>query len=341
MGALVSFQLRRCIPLVMLALCVFSLVFCLRPLDRRPEQVTNALMDIMRDRVKQVEEACPYASSQQDGDVPPYVFTFWNSEDLPPIAHCAMQRLRVKLTEQGKAWRLVVLSPQVLDLAIPGSRQILAITMAAGRSLALFSDWLRLALLERHGGVWVDATTLVNDGSLIPTWRQRLIDKPNMQLFAIRNDSHTRHLDGVPVFENWLLIARRGGALITAWLAEVERALVVGPETYCTDADVSFRLRVRLPGGYWAAYYAQQVVLRRMHNANPKAVHRAVGSETSYQYGFSVQSVHGYGTGSMIRRLLDPATQASHAIIKLTNWDREALRGREEEELIRLYAPRL
>lgn len=314
---------------MIIGVCIFVLAMALQPFQRRPDDVSHVLLALLRLRIQRVESRCPNPEISSDTEVPWQIFTFWHDELLPPIPSIAMRHAQHVLAESGEEWQLHVLTPATVDTFLPGARAVMEVLLGAGRSVALFTDWLRLSLLLQYGGIWLDVTVLLNDASLLLQWRHRVLHE-QLELFAIRNDMHQ-------LYESWFLLARRGSQFIAEWLVEVEKALVIGPDHYCTLADVSFRVRLLLPGHYWAIYYAQEVVLRDMQRLDATALARTITSEPGSKYGFSWQTKQGWGSiKSNVKNLLDPAAPAKHGLIKLTNWDRRSLRG-HEAEMARVY----
>ena len=88
------------------------------------------------------------------------------------------------------------------------------------------SDWTRLAILERHGGVYVDATTL----ALRPLdeWLDRSAMAPQGYQFVARS-----RLPEHPCMANWFIAARPGCPFVRLWKQKFEAALIVGLEPYC------------------------------------------------------------------------------------------------------------
>lgn len=109
------------------------------------------------------------------------VFTFWNSPlaDAPPLVQACIRRLRDLHDDV-----------HVLDGA--SARELIDIPDVISRRLerdhvAHFSDYVRVSVLDEHGGIWVDATDwasgplaesvrpLLCAGALYPRWTHRQI----------------------------------------------------------------------------------------------------------------------------------------------------------------------
>lgn len=107
------------------------------------------------------------------------------------------------------------------------------------------ADWLRLALLYEHGGVWLDSSVLVfddighcfdaqgvdMDGFGIPASRPEQGDlDPRGALFS--SPPQKKH-HAVGMQENWGMASAAGNRFVGEWLLEWEGALMEGPARYC------------------------------------------------------------------------------------------------------------
>ena len=136
------------------------------------------------------------------------VFTFFdNGEDaLPPFLKCCVASWRV----QNPGWRVVVLS---LDRAQLGAFVDVEVdlppTFWAIDRASLQADLLRLAVLARHGGIYVDVSTLcLQHGFADATWRQ-LETKAYVGYANVEYGQHCLC---------WFMPMRvKGDALIRAW----------------------------------------------------------------------------------------------------------------------------
>lgn len=91
------------------------------------------------------------------------------------------------------------------------------------------SDWLRLFLVSRYGGYWLDAT-IVLTRSL--RWMDELRTTHAAEFVGFYLDGFTQG-SSIPVIENWAFGAAAGTPFITAWQREFHHALCeVGTQAY-------------------------------------------------------------------------------------------------------------
>ncbi|MCS8561651.1 MULTISPECIES: capsular polysaccharide synthesis protein [Weissella] len=96
---------------------------------------------------------------RQPGDT---VWVYWNSErveDAPLPIQAAVRSIK----RAFRTKRVVVLNDSNLEKYITIPQDILTKKENGVISLAMFSDIVRLNLLIKHGGIWLDSTVLVED----------------------------------------------------------------------------------------------------------------------------------------------------------------------------------
>lgn len=139
----------------------------------------------------------PKARSPKDADFPNYVWTFWDQEltEAPPIVKKCIESQALQFGE-----RLIVLNDSTIHkyLELPD----FLITKRHLMSTTHFSDVLRLLLLSKYGGTWVDATVYLSSAPKSPV--------TNLFAFSRPHDPY--------LLSSWFLQARPQNYLITKWL---------------------------------------------------------------------------------------------------------------------------
>jgi hypothetical protein len=97
------------------------------------------------------------------------------------------------------------------------------------------SDWLRLYLLERYGGCWMDASIIVNDPNALNTiWQQSIRQKSVLTGFAT-TDRYYTHSSGkkIPlVIDNWFIMVPKNSSIMKLWFREFHKAVKIGFLSY-------------------------------------------------------------------------------------------------------------
>lgn len=105
-----------------------------------------------------------------------------------------------------------------------------ATRLLAARSTQALSDWVRLWILHAEGGLWIDATFLVNNGAQLLDLMRRAKETDALLFgyssWGLQTDRR------FPVIESWLLGAPKESPLVLAWLQEFELAAQMGFRQY-------------------------------------------------------------------------------------------------------------
>ncbi|WP_027014499.1 glycosyltransferase family 32 protein [Comamonas composti] len=165
--------------------------------------------------------------------IPKILWTYW-SQPHPDVFVC----------ECLQSWRLQCPDYEV-RLVHPGN---LADYVQAGELPGQFaglhptkqSDWLRLYLVARHGGFWLDASSLLTSSM---DWMQAS-DAATREFVGFYLEKFTR-LPAFPVVESWAFGAPPGSRFMAAWQEEFHQALIE------EGAEVYLRRLQQQPG--WAA----------------------------------------------------------------------------------------
>lgn len=175
----------------------------------------------IRDRAKQLPVAGP------DTGLTDPVFFFWAQGEAaapPMVQRCAMQARAVfgkslhMLNEANLSYYVEL--PECFD-RVQSDR-------------AHFSDILRVALLSRYGGVWMDSTCFVT-----PEAPQRIEEFAEDDLFAFRYTG--------PRISTWFLVARQ-----PSYCASMLYSALIGYWTTHTKKEGYFMLHHMFEALYWA-----------------------------------------------------------------------------------------
>ncbi|WP_343465015.1 capsular polysaccharide synthesis protein [Pantoea sp.] len=191
--------------------------------------------------------------------IPRQIWMYWESETLPAEVRLFVE----KITRENPGYEVTVINNLNLKHYLPE----LAFAHPDMRP-SHKSDVIRLELLHRYGGIWMDATLILN--------------QPLDTLLAVNADSHydligfwreESTLDlTYPVIESWFLAAPPGNAFIGHWLACFRPIVTLGSEAYFQQLKALPNYALILQGiktpDYLVVYLAQQQALREENRYN-------------------------------------------------------------------------
>lgn len=157
--------------------------------------------------------------SSDDYVLPKTIYTYWDTDVLCPIIKANIDTWRRKLPE----WRIVVLQGGNLSQYVP---QTFIDTYREKVDPPRFSDFLRLELLYRYGGVWMDGGIVVIDPQFINGMHDECLrNRHDACLYELK--ARTRHPE-YPFLDSWFIMAKHESPLIRAWRREFARSYRLG-----------------------------------------------------------------------------------------------------------------
>ena len=219
----------------------------------------------------------PFPPSPPPGSAPPKVprliWMFWD-DDRPPqfIAACIEQLVRM-----NPGWTLHLLRPNE-PLSMQGWVEPLPVDYL---DMPHVADWYRISVLSRHGGVWLDASTVALKP--IESWID-VNSVAQVQGFAMPGNT-----DDVTM-ENWAFACPTPSPFCVRWMENFKRALVMGTDSYCnglSDSVLGALGRSMLP------YLTQHAAWRETRQQLPDALVRVVPSDSPQGPFFFLEHVYG------------------------------------------------
>ncbi|KAB2895369.1 MAG: mannosyltransferase [Burkholderiaceae bacterium] len=254
--------------------------------------------------------------------IPRIVWAYWDGAEPPLLVRRCFDHWRALMP----GWRIHVLdSASVRDQcgALPAA--------LAGAAAPQRADWIRLELLRRHGGIWLDASTILTQP----------LDWVLAEQAHARSDFVGYYLERYtsdpwfPVVENWFMAAPPGSLLIEDLQREfTEEVLPRGNAGYIAHLQAlgvyeTVRQAIDIPG-YLSMHLALQRVLRRQGRYR-----LSLGKAEDGPFYYHALGRWGR-TPLKVRLLFSRAPQALPPVIKLRAPDRKRL----DEYLARgLYVP--
>jgi hypothetical protein len=143
-------------------------------------------------------------------EIPKTIWTYWDNEDLPEF----IQKSIDKWQRLNPTWDIRVLNPKNLSQYLP---EVDIFSFKFADTKPRQSDFVRLHILPKYGGVWCDA-------SIVP---QKSFD-------WVREEQRTRGVEFIgyyregattkpeyPVIESWLFACVPGSEFVTKWRDEL------------------------------------------------------------------------------------------------------------------------
>ena len=191
-------------------------------------------------------------------EYPKHVWLYYDG-DLPQILISLVTRTRRVLSSN---WIFHFLTPESIREYLDIDSFPVTYSLYATQAQ---SDLIRLALLKRYGGWWIDTSTIVNSDQFMKEIRDLTIDK-DVDFFGYCFTQCPRML-----IESSILYSRRNSSFVTVWEKDYSRALATGREAHIYQA---FRDGIDLPAqlfkpypyvnSYFTIYATERVAISRL-----------------------------------------------------------------------------
>lgn len=193
-----------------------------------------------------------------------------------------------------------------------------------------FSDFLRLELLSKTGGVWMDASIFITDGSFIDTYYDQMQKyKFDVLLYELTVKTIDKN---IPYLENWFIMAPKESKLIADLYKEFDKAYEMGFYDY--KMKVLIPSGVNLDGtiGYNERTYLMQhaIINYLMHIGNKYKVN----IKDSYDSMFKIHKLNDWDHKKIIPAIIQNKNWESYYAIKLSKPTRQFITKENELKYI-------
>lgn len=149
-----------------------------------------------------------------------------------------------------------------------------------GLSATMKSDLIRLELILRYGGIWLDATSLIFEDF---TWIHEKFQSGRYNFVGYYGRwTHERNF---PLLETWLIASPPGDELIQAWRDEFRKVTSLGVDGYFENiksrSDYNSILQGIEDPEYFLVYLACQVAMRQIPSLS---VHLRAAGQSALLY---------------------------------------------------------
>jgi hypothetical protein len=201
-------------------------------------------------------------------ELPKIVWSYWNNENLPDT---------VKLIHKHRAQQLVGWQYNLLNDATIGNYIDLSVLPKNFDKLIVQhkADYYRLLLLKKYGGVWMDASIIVNNvDELNKLYNEAVQNNAEFGAFTQNPEpeKYKNHPDYSKFIENWFMMAPLRSNFINKLLDEYIFAIETGFDNYRQKIINDGVIIVDKINAYLTQYACMQVLLQKKLQYNPQII---------------------------------------------------------------------
>lgn len=185
-------------------------------------------------------------------EIPKVIWMFWNEISIPKEINYFIDKIK----RDNPDYQVNVINFDTL----PNYIDDLTFDQHVEIPIANKSDLIRLALLYKYGGIWLDATVILFKPL---EWFLTISNIKNYDLIAFYREKSSNNLTR-PIIENWFLATPPENEFINKWYCALKPLLTLGAEDYFRAIErradyLNIVQKITNPT-YLLAYLAQQVV---------------------------------------------------------------------------------
>jgi len=166
--------------------------------------------------IKETPDELYFGNKDKTSQIPNKIWCYWDSIQIPEIVKICTDSWK----KYNPDYEIVILNNQTLKTYLPDID--FGAMPRSKDSPARFSDFVRLCILEKYGGIWIDSSTVCNQSF---RWINSIQNHTKCECICyyivfknekgVDNDS--------PVIENWFIAAIPGSPFIKDWKDEFLR----------------------------------------------------------------------------------------------------------------------
>lgn len=146
-------------------------------------------------------------------NIPKNIFTFWHTSKLDPLIEYHIEIWKKKLPD----WTIHVLTMDNINDYVDNKYYMQFDNLIAQH----FADHIRLYLLEKYGGLWMDGSILIKNPSFIyDLYNDMYNRKTELGVFEYKVKTVN---DKYPYLENWFIMAPLNSRIIKLWKTEFDK----------------------------------------------------------------------------------------------------------------------
>ena len=254
--------------------------------------------------------------------LPKVIYAFWDNLESDELIQAHMNNWHKKFS---KEWKIVAISSKTIHQYVSddfikkyGQGQI---------DTTRFSDFLRIELLTKNGGVWMDASIIIINGQFLDDYYNEMIENKYDGLFYEYKEKTI--LETQPHIDNWFMMAPKNSKILTDLYYEFNRAFEMDFLKYKFDVIFSSKILLDNTIGYNNdTYLLQHVILQYLLKNDYNKYNIKLKNATESMYKIHQKF---YWNHANIRDfILTNNDWKGYTGIKLTRYNRQAISNKDE-----------
>jgi hypothetical protein len=254
--------------------------------------------------------------------LPKVIYSFWNNTEENLLIDSCIKNWEKKFS---KEWKIVFISKENINKYV--SEEFLKKYWTNNISMTRFSDFLRIYLLIKNGGVWLDASVIIINGQFLDDYYNEMIQNKYDGCFYEYKKFEV--LPTQPHIDNWFIIAPKNSKILTDLYIEFDKAFDMEFLNYKKDILIKNGVLITNTLGYSdSTYLLQHAIMQYLLKKNKNKYNIILKSTTENMY--KIHEFFNWNHENIIKFILSNNSWENHIGIKLTRQNREAIKDKNE-----------
>ena len=252
--------------------------------------------------------------------LPKVIYGFWDNLDENIIIQSHIRSWKRHLSSE---WKIVILNKNTVYDYV--DKSFINKYGSGELDATRFSDFLRIDLLTKKGGCWMDASIFITDGGFLDNMYDEMIKYKYDACFYEYKEMTMKASQ--PHIDNWFMMAPKGSKILTDLYYEFNRAYEMDFLKYKRDVLMNTNIIFTKTIGYGDNTYLLQHAIFHylLRNGNPYNIELKNATESF----FKMHSIYNWDQNEIIDFLINNTNWNNLYAIKLTKANRAAIKDQK------------
>jgi len=260
---------------------------------------------------------------EESSDIPNIIWTYWHDDNLPKIVNKCIDQWK----KHNPSFTINVVTKNNINIYFPDFD---IKSIRHNDSHARFSDYVRLNLLSKYGGIWMDATVVCKiSWNWIHAYQKNEKTQVIVYYYNNHNGNNNKQLLKTPIVESWFIACIPNSIVINEWLIEFNRMNDFATVDYYIQDIINKNTDLSLITNNLLNYFAVYVSLQYVMQHKLKNINNYItfldATNGPYKYLFETN----WNTKQSINKICN-INASNSPIIKIVNAGRKFIENNFE-----------
>jgi hypothetical protein len=208
-------------------------------------------INLNEDKIEDFKEIRYKKSNSDEYILPKVIYGFWDDLDTNLIIQSHIKNWRKKIS---KDWEIIILNKDNVYKYVDS--EFLNRYGSGHIDSTRFSDFLRVYLLIKNGGCWIDASIFIIDGQFLDKYYDEMVENEYDACFYEYKEQTMNELQ--PHIDNWFMMAPKNSNILIDLYNEFDKAFEMDFLKYKNDILVPSGILLDKTIGYDDSTYLLQ-----------------------------------------------------------------------------------